>query len=939
MGVAHNLQMHSPLPEDLTGSRVGRFRILRKLGSGGMGEVYYAEDTTLQRAVALKRVARRLGSDAGARQRILREAQHASCLSSEYIARVHDVLEENGELFLVMEFVEGETLRQRLQRPLSLEQFFEIAAQCAEALKSAHEHGVVHCDIKPENIMLTPGGQVKVLDFGLANHLPRSDESTTMDRANLLGGTAAYMSPEVLLEKLPDARTDIFSLGVVFYEMLTARHPFFAGSFVATSERILHEWPKEIRRINPSVPDGLERVVHKAMEKDLAKRYASAGELVDDLRAVRAGTSPRNVEARRSGEILQGKHWFLAFAAGLVVVVAALAIYRWTNHEPVLAERGWLLISDFETSGDGTIPDKGVREGLTIALQQSRYVNVFPRARAYEVLRRMRKTGVTKIDEAVGREICQRENLQVLLTGSVQRMGQMIQVSVQGLDPVRGNVLFAEQERFTGENQYFDRTDALAVRVRRRLGESMERIEKSSRPLAKVTTTSLEALQLYSQANDAREQGDDAQLESLLQGALQLDSDFAMAHLRLGQHYAAVVSKTENALAEVERAYQLRQNVTDREQRKIEAEYYRMHERYEDEAQSLTVLVSLYPDDEEGHQALADAYYDLNQLDKAAFESKEVLRLNPTSAPAYRNLALYLARANRSNEALKVYQEAQFRNVDSPQMHWGVGLAYLDQGNVASAREEFQRIGQRTATDRELQELCLTLADLYEGRLRAAHDDLSRRLQASGAQGGLQLARRYLIARIDLFNGDTRGALVQADAILKTPGAGLQTSDLVNAGMLYARAGNTSKARDVLRRLDRLRKSAPSSWNRSSYHDLEGEIELAAGKPDDAGKAFGTAAQEYPHVLAHAGLARVYQEQRRWDDAAREWEQVLLRRGEILQNGFPPDLVTAHVDLARVYEHLNNEEKSRSEREEAVRMWKQADQSALLRETRHDVRN
>jgi tetratricopeptide (TPR) repeat protein len=422
---------------------------------------------------------------------------------------------------------------------------------------------------------------------------------------------------------------------------------------------------------------------------------------------------------------------------------------------------------------------------------------------------------------------------------------------------------------------------------------------ESSRPLAKVTTTSLEALQLYSQANDAREQGDDAQLESLLQGALQLDSDFAMAHLRLGQHYAAVVSKTENALAEVERAYQLRQNVTDREQRKIEAEYYRMHERYEDEAQSLNVLVSLYPDDEEGHQALADAHYDLNQLDKAVLESREVLRLNPTSAPAYRNLALYLARANRPNEALKVYQEAQFRNVDSPQMHWGVGLAYLDQGNVANAREEFQRIGQRTATDKELQALCLTLADLYEGKLKAAHDELSRRVQAAGAQGGLQLARRYLIARIDLFNGDTHGALLQADAILRMSSAGLQTSDLVNAGTVYARAGRTDKAREVLRRLDRLQKSAPSSWNRSSYHDLEGEIGLADGKPDDAGRAFGNAAQEYPHVLAHAGLARVYQEQRRWDDAAREWEQVLVRRGEILQNGFHRTSECA-VALARV---------------------------------------
>jgi eukaryotic-like serine/threonine-protein kinase len=199
-------------PEDLTGSSAGRFVIRSKLGVGGMGEVDYAEDTQLRRPVALKRVSRRFGSDPEARRQILREAQRASALNSEYIASVHDVVEEHGELFLVMEYVEGETLRQRLQRPMTLEQFFDIATQCAEALMVAHERAIVHCDIKPENIMLTPAGRVKILDFGVAQQLPRSDQSSTMDRSSSPGGTPAYMAPEVLLEKPPDERSDIFSL-------------------------------------------------------------------------------------------------------------------------------------------------------------------------------------------------------------------------------------------------------------------------------------------------------------------------------------------------------------------------------------------------------------------------------------------------------------------------------------------------------------------------------------------------------------------------------------------------------------------------------------------------------------------------------------------------------------------------------------------------------
>src|SRR5438477_6256003 len=244
--------------ESLCGAVVGRFRIGDRLGKGGMGEVYRADDTKLKRTVALKRLAPSLRSDSLYRHRFLEEAERASRFSDSHVAAVYDVLEEQGEIFLILEYVEGENLRQRLRQPLSLDEFFTIAIQCAEALVSAHKQGIVHCDIKPENIMLTNEGQVKILDFGVAKHLPRSDQSSTVDRGGGFGGTPAYMSPEVLLEKVPDGRADIFSLGVVFYEALTCQHPFLAGSFVATSDRIRHETPASIRIFNPKVPEQLE---------------------------------------------------------------------------------------------------------------------------------------------------------------------------------------------------------------------------------------------------------------------------------------------------------------------------------------------------------------------------------------------------------------------------------------------------------------------------------------------------------------------------------------------------------------------------------------------------------------------------------------------------------------------------------------------------------
>jgi tetratricopeptide (TPR) repeat protein len=818
MGTARKAPIPFPLPEDLTGSKIGRFVIVSKLGAGGMGEVYRAEDTKLKRSVALKRVTRRLGNDQDARQRILGEAQRASVLTSEHIAGIHDVLEEDGELFLVMEYVEGETLRRRLQRPMALEEFFDIATQCAEALIAAHEHAIVHCDIKPENIMLTPEGQVKILDFGLAKHLPRSDQSSTLERTRPLGGTPGYMAPEVLLEKLPDEGADIFSLGVVLYEMLTRTHPFLANSFAGTIERILHETPTAVRILNPNVPEVLNVMVLKAMAKTPAQRYVTARELLKDLRLLQAGGLPSNLTpAAPLPEERKDKRRLAAVGVLITVVAAISAIYWWTHRPPLLAERGWVLISDFETSGDRAIPDKAVREGLTIC--------------AYEVLQRMKKGSASRIDETLGREICQRENLQVLLAGSMERMGQVFQITVRGLDPAQGGLLFAERVRFDREDQFFEQADGLAKQIRKDLGESLERIEKSSRPLAKVTTTSLGALQLYSQAQDASDQGSE-QVPLLLKGALELDPDFAMAHLRLGQYFSAAVGKNERAVAELERAYLLRQGVTEREQHKIEAGYYGLQEQYEDEVQSLSILVARYPDDEEAQRELASAYRDIGQFEKAILGLHEVLRLNPTSAPAYQSLVLYLARSNQPEAAIAAYREAQRRGVETSWMHWGLGLAYLGLNDASTARQEFQRMSRGTETDRELQDLNLVTADLYEGKLDSARAALVKQIQAVPQRsGGLQTIRRYSLGRIYLSRGSSREAIAEADLIQQVPSSGVQTFDLLNAGILYARAGNLGQARQILRRLDHSRKSVPSSWNQSCFHNLEGEIWMLLPSP------------------------------------------------------------------------------------------------------------
>jgi tetratricopeptide (TPR) repeat protein len=900
-----------------------------------MGEVYRAEDIKLKRTVALKRLAPHLQANSLYRQRFQKEAERASRFNDVHMAAIHDVVEVRGEMFLVMEFVEGETLRRRLERPMSLAEFFQVAIQCAQALAHAHQRGIVHCDIKPENIMLTRDGQVKILDFGVAKHLPRSDQSTTAERGGSMVGTPAYMAPEVLLESTPDGRADIFSLGVVLYEALSRYHPFLASSFLATADRIRQEMPPPLERINPNVPAALDCVIRKAMAKDPGRRQASAEELLSELRAVQDGLSPTGLRQLLPRAVrLRRWRWIGAPLIACLVLAGVLAAYYRAHSMPILSERGWVLITDFDNRTSNHSLDEAVREGLSIALEQSHYVNVFPHARALEVLTRMERNGTTRIDEALGREICRREGLQVLLAGTIEQMGHAFQISVRAINPHTGSLLIAEKANLEREDEFFDQTDKLAQRVRKDLGESLAGIEKASRPLAKVTTRSVEALQLYSQAEDAFRSGPSEQVLGLLDSAVKLDADFAMAHLLLAQYYMALVGKNQQALSELEKAYTLRHNVTDREQRRIEANYYDYQERYDQAVQSLGVLLNLYPDDIDAHQQLAEAYDGAGQPEKGISELRELVRLIPSSPQAQGFLVLELAFANDDAGAMAAFQAAERRGVDSPRLHWGSGMAWFGQGKLAEARDEFRRVRSSGKDFEDVGDLLLSRVDCYEGKFSSARAALESGLnQEQVSLGkGLQLARRALLGDMALFLSEEARAAEQAARILASPQSDLQTVDYARAGTLYAASGRIAQARQVLKRLDQIRSSAPSSWNTTNYELVAGEIALAQGKARDAIPRFRAAAVEFPGARAHGGLARSYQLEQEWQLAASEWQEVLKARGDILQEWFPGLIAEAHFERARALAHLGNDSAAAQEYREALRLWQDGDRTPQRRQ-------
>lgn len=677
----------------------------------------------------------------------------------------------------------------------------------------------------------------------------------------------------------------------------------------------------------------MEKIVGKMLAKDPALRYQNAQELLDDLRAFQAEPAQeRRAKLLKFGKVTRSRRLLAGLLGVSLCLAAAWAVYQWTRPPAKVAARSWVLITDFDNFGDPSVPDKGVREAFAIALQQSRYLNVFPRARVYEALQRMQRSDIARVDETIGREICRRENAKLLLAGSIARVDNTFQINVWATDPLHGNLLLAENTRISDRGQFFEKVDSLARRVRNRLGESLAGIEGSSRPLAQVTTNSLEALQFYSQALDLMARGNYKQASGLLQDALSRDPNFAMAHLRLGECYSSVIGKNERAVVEMGRAYDLRQSVNERERLWIEGEYHNIQESYELAAQSFSSLVELYPDDAGAHEQLAQANENLGRLDVAITEQRRALELNPNSMTGFTALILWLAASNRNGEAIQAYKLASQRGMESTYLAWGLGLAYLGQGQTSEARDQFQRLSRGSPVETEIAQIYLAATDLYEGKLGAAEAKLSAGLpQRSASRETLASVRRYLLGRIRLLLGDRQGGQRQAEMILAIPASDLQTIDLLWAGKLLLDAENVDGARTVLHRLEAIRRETPTGWNNASFHYLQGETLLADGKIDAALASLQSAVQEFSDPTFHLELARAYQRKQDSAHALREFDEFLKAQGYVLQHGFPPDLALAHLELGRVFRRNHDLTQAEFHYQQFLAMWRQGDDLPVRR--------
>lgn len=895
----------------MTGQQFGHYEVIGSLGSGGMGVVYLARDLRLDRRVAIKVLADGRVTDEASRTRFRREAQALSRLNHPNIATIYDFDQHEGRDFLVMEYIEGQSLRDVGLDPLPPAELVRLGTQLATALVAAHGAGVVHLDLKPGNLMRTPDGRLKVLDFGIARlHSMEAAEGTTHTGPGAETGTIAnsagtppYMAPEQVAAGPLDGRTDIYGAGATLYELGTGRRLFTQPRGVALYESILRTRPDPPSGLNPAIDPRLEGTLLKALEKYPANRQQTAQELLADFE--RCATAPASRPPRR-----WSRREVVLTGVASAIAVGATGYALW----PVPARarfhaRDFVLVGDFTNNTGDALLARTIQELLTIALQQSQFVNLVSRERVADTLRRMQKPPGATVDEVTGLDICRRENIPALISGVVARSGATTQITIKVLE-AGGSLVFVENAEYTKPDQLFGRLDELAARVRGSFGESESGIARTSQPVQKVTTSSFDALRQYSLAVEARAKGDFNAVEGPLLAALQLDPDFAMAILKLGDYYMDVAGDDQKALVRIDRAYALRDRVTDRERLFIAAQYFSAHQQFEEARDSLKALTAIYPDDPDFRYELAIAFYALEQLPSALNELRQAIRFNPHGARAHGSLVLFLARDNQPKPALDAFTEARKAGVSSPYLHWASGLAHLAIGQIDQARSDFDAVSRGGGYFSHLGRLQQARAFLFEGKLAVAVQQLTDFTELARREGdvNLEVVGRLQLGHASVLRGDAGFARQQALAVAAlTSGPGSRPIQLRDTATLALAAGDRTLAERQLGRLRQIETAAPTPLLRAARLFAEGLLALRDRRLPAAVKDFEESSLLRPWYQSRRYAAEALEGLERWHAAADAWRGVLGARGQIIQDGFTPDLRLAETGLARALARIRKD--------------------------------
>ena len=777
-----------------------------------MGQVYRARDERLARDVAIKLLAAHSTDSIRARERFKREAQAVAALQHPNICTIYDVGETaDGRVFIVMELLQGETLQQRIAHgPLDERDILEIGAALADALQAAHSAGIVHRDIKPANILLTSHGP-KILDFGLVKaeadpRLPPGDATletrALLTDAGSVVGTFAYMSPEQLRGEEVDARTDLFSFGLVLYEMATGR-PTFAGSSAVVGAAILHQQPTPLRTIRPDLPEGLEQVVLKALEKDRHLRYQTAADVRADLQRQKR-SSDQNAAAIPSvaapPQRRQSKRVLLAAAAAALFAAAVAAGY-WAFTRPgtpKLTETDTIVLSDFTNTTGDAVFDEALRQGLIVQLQQSPFLHVLPDQRVRRVIAMMGLPPVARLTPAVALDVCKRSSSAAVIEGSIASLGNQYVLGLRATDCRSGEVLDTQQSQVPGKENVLSALSGLARAFRARVGESLATIQTHEKPLQEATTASLEALKAYSATSAAGFGGCDARIP-LLERAVELDPEFALAHAALGPCYSGT-GRRELAIQSVTRAYELRHRTTDPERFFIEYAYDRdVTGDLERAFQTVTLWTQTYPRDLNAH-GLRGGYsaHGTGRYEDVLQSAERALAIDPDFVFGHSESVsanMFLDRFDSAKHALQRAGAA----VDPGTLALGYYIALLehDTGSIERLAARF-----KDSSDPQLLRHAQSLALARGGQLGRARTLEREAIDATEALGRRETAAIYESAAAvwEALSGNQSTARRRAATALDMS----STRDVsYAAGFALAFAGETTRSESLANDLER----------------------------------------------------------------------------------------------------------------------------------------